>query len=76
MGDFNVTPDDPVLSPIHSCMRDTAEIFDHEKLSFPSIEPKVKIDYIFLTPDLGVSSADIPCVVASDHFPHTATVEL
>ena len=76
MGDFNVTPDDPVLEPIRRRMIDTAEIFGGKKLSFPSIEPKVKIDYIFLTPDLGVSSADIPCVVASDHFPHTATVEL
>ena len=76
MGDFNVTPDDPVLEPIRRRMRDTAELFGGEKLSFPSIEPKVKIDYIFLSPDLGVSSADIPCVVASDHFPHTATVEL
>ena len=76
MGDFNVTPDDPVLEPIRRRMRDTAELFGGKKLSFPSIEPKVKIDYIFLTPDLAVSSADIPCVVASDHFPHTATVEL
>ena len=76
MGDFNVTPDDPVLEPIRRRMIDTAEVFMGKKLSFPSIEPKVKIDYIFLTPDLAVSSADIPCVVASDHFPHTATVEL
>lgn len=76
MGDFNVTPDDPVLDPIRSRMRDTAELFEGEKLSFPSFDPDVKIDYIFTSRDLSVSSADIPSIVASDHFPHTATVEL
>ena len=76
MGDFNVTPNDPVLDPIRSCMRDTAERFGGEKHSFPSVDPRIKIDYIFVSHDLTVSSADIPNVIASDHLPHTATVEL
>jgi endonuclease/exonuclease/phosphatase family metal-dependent hydrolase len=36
----------------------------------------VKIDYIFVSPDVRVVSADIPATVASDHRPHVATVEM
>lgn len=74
MGDFNVTPDNPILAPIRERMRDTAECFTAPCLSFPSDKPEMKIDYIFVTPDLIVESADIPALVASDHRPHVATV--
>lgn len=74
MGDFNVTPDNSVLEPIRKIMRDTADSFDGERLSFPSDTPDRKIDYIFVTPDLKVKSADIPPVVASDHRPHIAEI--
>lgn len=76
MGDYNVTPEKPVLTPIRDVMFDTAELFDGEKLSFPSDEPRCKIDYIFTSRDLNVLSADIPAIVASDHRPHTIEVEL
>lgn len=76
MGDYNVTPKKPVLNPIREVMFDTAELFECEKLSFPSDEPRCKIDYIFTTRDLNVLSADIPAIVASDHRPHTIEVEL
>ncbi len=74
MGDFNVTPENSVLEPIRSRMNDTADRFDSEKLSFPSDMPDRKIDYIFVSPDVTVSDADIPPVVASDHRPYIATV--
>ena len=76
MGDFNVTPDDPVLNPIRAKMKDTADFFDEPKLSFPSDEPDRKIDYIFVSKDINVVSADIPPTVVSDHRPHTATIEV
>ena len=76
MGDFNVLPSDSVLAPIRAKMRDTAELFDREKLSFPSDVPDRKIDYIFVSPDLILTEADIPAVVASDHRPHTAAIEI
>lgn len=75
MGDFNVTPDNSVLSPIRERMIDAATLFDGEKLSFPSDAPDRKIDYIFVTPDLKLVSADIPATVASDHRPHTAEID-
>lgn len=76
MGDFNLTPDDPLLLPIRQRMKDTADLFSHPQLSFPSDRPTQKIDYIFVSPDVEVLSAQIPPVVASDHRPHTATVKL
>ncbi len=76
MGDFNVLPEDAVLSPIRARMKDTAEVFTEPRLSFPSDAPVKKIDYIFVSPDTRVIAADIPAIVASDHRPHTAEISL
>ena len=76
MGDFNVTPDDEVLAPIRERLRDTADLFTEEKLSYPSDVPEKKIDYIFVTPDIEVIGADIPTIVASDHRPHIAEINI
>lgn len=74
MGDFNTLPEDPVLDPIRQRMKDTADAFPEPLVSFPSDKPDRKIDYIFVSPDVEVVTADIPAIVASDHRPHTAEV--
>ena len=76
MGDFNVLPEDPVLDPIRARMKDTADLFSHPLLSFPSDAPDRKIDYIFVSKDVEVLTADIPAIVASDHRPHTAEITI
>ena len=76
MGDFNLEPEDPILHPVTERLRDTAKAFPAPKFSFPSDVPNVKIDYIFVTPDLKVREADIPAIVSSDHRPHVAVIEL
>ena len=76
MGDFNMEPDNPLLIPIRKRMVDTARYFDSPKLSFPSDNPEIKIDYIFTSPDIEVINADIPAIVAADHRPHTAEVDI
>ena len=75
MGDLNLRPDDAILSPIRAKMKDTADLFEGEKLSFPSDKPCEKIDYIFASPDATVLSADIPEIIASDHRPHIAEIQ-
>ena len=75
MGDFNVCPSSDILNPIREKMKDTADFFKEPLLSFPSDNPTRKIDYIFVSPDAKVISADIPAIVASDHRPHTAEIE-
>ena len=74
MGDFNLRPDNEILNPIRERMKDTADLFSEPLGSFPSDNPIGKIDYIFVSPDVEVILADIPAIVASDHRPHTATV--
>ncbi len=74
MGDFNLTPDSSILDPIRAVMRDTAVVFAGEKLSFPSDKPDRKIDYIFVTPDIRIETADIPEIIVSDHRPHFAEI--
>ena len=76
MGDFNVSPEDPVLDPIHQRLFDTAALFPQALLSYPSNAPEIKIDYIFLSPDLKATFADIPPIVMSDHRPYVATIEI
>lgn len=76
MGDFNVMPDNEILNPIRAKMKDTAECFTEPKFSYPSDKPNRKIDYIFVSKDIDVVSADIPEIVASDHRPHTAETSL
>lgn len=75
MGDFNITPDNPILVPINDRMYDTAKLFSKELLSFPSDEPRIKIDYIFTSHDIKVLSADIPADIVSDHRPYIAVIE-
>ena len=72
MGDLNMTPDDGTLAPIYQRMKDTAKGFCESKLSFPSVSPYCKIDYVFVSKDVKVTGADIPDLVASDHRPHVA----
>jgi endonuclease/exonuclease/phosphatase family metal-dependent hydrolase len=57
-------------------MKDTADLFSHPLLSFPSDAPDRKIDYIFVSKDVEVLTADIPAIVASDHRPHTAEITI
>lgn len=75
MGDFNVTPDKDVLDPIRVKMKDASVGFCENTPSWPSDKPEVKIDYIFVSPDITVEYAEIPNVIASDHRVHTAEIK-
>ncbi len=76
MGDFNLTPENEIINPIRERMVDTACKFESKLLSFPSDIPDRKIDYIFATSDMKILDADIPVIVASDHRPHTAEIDI
>ena len=76
MGDFNFTPDSNIIKPLKEHFFDVANLFDEEKLTFPSDVPDRKIDYIFTSKNIEVLSADVPEIIASDHLPHTAVIEI
>ena len=75
MGDFNITPDNELLNPIREKLKDASQGFCENKGSWPSDKPRMKIDYIFVSPDIEVISADIPELIASDHRPHLAIIK-
>jgi len=74
MGDFNVTPDSPYIARISRVLTDTAVLLDGDGRTFPSNEPKGKIDYIFANRGLRVLSARVPSVLCSDHRPFVCTL--
>ena len=74
MGDFNVQPQSDILDPIRARMRDAADGFG-DMFTFPSDKPDRKIDYIFVSKDITVKSAEIPPLTVSDHRPHIAETE-
>ena len=77
MGDFNLTPDSPILDPIREVLTDTDNFFKGTcNFTFPTDKPEIKIDYIFVSPELTIKHVDIPQVVAADHLPVTAEIEL
>lgn len=76
MGDFNLTPENPLLVPLCETMQDTAAFFPAERLSFSSEMPYERIDYMFASRDLRILSADIPAVVCSDHRPYVVKMEI
>lgn len=76
MGDFNMTPDNPLIKEISNKLIDTSIKFNKSLLSFPSINPRIKIDYIFISNDIELINADIPQDVASDHFPYLAKIKI
>lgn len=77
MGDFNVTPDRSVLSPLRARLTDATSLRPDEAFpTFPSDAPDRRIDYIFVSPDLSVRSVTVPPLVVSDHRPILASILL
>ena len=75
MGDFNMTPDNALIKKVQDKMFDTVALMGDNPLTFPSINANRKIDYIF-TRSLDVKEAKVEEIVASDHYPCSAVLEL
>ncbi len=77
MGDLNMTPENGLLTPIFNKLTDTASVKPDEKLfTFDSVNPRAKIDYIFVSKDVTPVDAYVPETVASDHRPYVSIVEV
>ena len=69
MGDFNETPDKPLLSPLFDRLSDTDCVAETKNLpTYPSDKPKIKIDYMLFR---GLECKNVCTVnkVVSDHLP-------
>ena len=77
MGDFNLTPDSPILQPLRSVFTDAGALLaPGADLTYPSDAPDTKIDYIMAAGPVSFVKAEIPALVVSDHRAHTAVIEL
>lgn len=75
-GDFNIQPDHPQIKRIKAAFKDTADIREDACLTFPSHQPRVKIDYIFTDAETETLDLQIPGEVIADHLPMIATLEV
>src|SRR6266540_4778825 len=75
-GDFNSTPDNPVLAPLRAAgLRDAwVECGAGDGLTYPADKPVKRIDYLFLSGDLHCSEARVIDSRVSDHRPLLVTL--
>ena len=74
MGDLNMQPDDEILKPVYEVLNEV--YVSGGPKTYPSPEPCEKIDYIFVSRDIKVLSADTIEKVVSDHLPVVAEIEI
>lgn len=76
-GDFNEKPDWPGVSILSTYLQDSFKANSGAlNCTFPSDEPKARIDYIFLNENCRVIDYSIVKALASDHLPVLVTMEL
>lgn len=75
MGDLNVTPDNEILQPMFSVLKDTADGALTPK-TYPSGKPKIKIDYIFHSEHFKKISMRSMNTQRSDHRPLIARLTI
>jgi endonuclease/exonuclease/phosphatase family metal-dependent hydrolase len=75
-GDFNMQPDDPMLVPISDRLTEASIWCGTPYNTFESPEPKIKIDYIFISDSLEAIKVIRPLTMVSDHCPLAAYIKL
>lgn len=73
LGDFNSTPDEGILWRLR---RDYRSVGDFRKCTFPTDNPNIRIDYIFLNDRVALRRHGIGPTSASDHLPVWADVQI
>lgn len=75
MGDFNMQEDNENIIKLSKVIDNTSYLIKGSKFTFPSVESRIKIDYIF-TKNLDVIGSKVIKEVASDHFPILTTIKV
>ena len=79
MGDFNMEEDNENIISLSKLVDNTSYLIEDSikgnKLTYPSINPKIKIDYIF-TKNIDVKQAKVIKEIGSDHFPVEIVVQI
>lgn len=75
MGDFNMQEDDENIIKLSKVIDNSSYLIKGSKFTFPSVDSRIKIDYIF-TKNLDVIASNVVNEVASDHFPILNTIKM
>ncbi len=75
-GDFNETPDSPMIKEMELDFTNASSKISQPFLTYPSSNPETQIDYIFTSKDWKIHSIEILHSFASDHLPIVAEVSL
>lgn len=77
MGDLNATPDSPEMNLLGAAGWQDALAVNGvtSNFTYPAIGPTRQIDYIWVSPDLGVGETAVLPDTGSDHLPIVATLE-
>jgi len=77
MGDLNARPGEPELAPLSTRYEDAwLEGGEGDGFTLSAADPYARIDYIFVSPEIAVESAEVLDTLASDHLPVVAELEL
>ena len=68
-GDLNATPDAPELRPLFDVLNDTWPQHTDSGLTYSSMKPEKRIDYVLVSDFLCSLRTSVPKVHASDHYP-------
>lgn len=76
-GDMNTTPCSPEISPLFRYFKDAwSEINSSPGFTYSAENPTQRIDYLFMSNQIMVKSAEVPFTLASDHLPVIADITL
>lgn len=83
MGDFNATPESPVIQNMRAVFSDsdpsgapTWSMYKEGCDGCDATKEKIRLDYIFTTPDISVSDPNVAYSTGSDHLPVSAVVKV
>lgn len=77
LGDLNATPAAPELRPLFERLRDAWSVAgEGDGFTFAASAPRVRIDYVLVSPALRVTAARVPALQGSDHLPLVAELAL
>lgn len=77
VGDFNATPESTEMLKMTSQYNDAFDVLgQNEDYTYPVENPNHRIDYIFTSDDIKISTGEVLKTIASDHLPITAELAL
>jgi len=76
LGDFNAQFNDIEIAVLRDAgLVDAAATQDAPLLTWPSDNPRKRLDYIWLSPDLRTMNVQVSRTIASDHLPIIAVID-